>query len=94
MNKGERKNVTTNQSCLIEQCLERCRGNQQSDAQSIFLEISTVGAGSLNQAIKAIAIARGFLTPSGIEIYVMPSFKEITIDGKEKTAIKLRIEKK
>ena len=43
-----------------------------------FLEISTVGAGSLNQAIKAIAIARGFLTPSGIEIYVMPSFKEIT----------------
>ena len=59
-----------------------------------FLEISTVGAGSLNQAIKAIAIARGFLTPSGIEIYVMPSFKEITRDGKEKTAIKLRIEKK
>ena len=59
-----------------------------------FLEVSTVGAGSLNQAIKAIAIARGFLTPSGIEIYVMPSFKEIDIDGKEKTAIKLRIEKK
>ena len=59
-----------------------------------FLEVSTVGAGSLNQAIKAIAIARGFLTPSGIEIYVMPSFKEILIDGKEKTAIKLRIEKK
>lgn len=59
-----------------------------------FLEISTIGAGSLNQAIKAIAIARGFLTPSGIEICVMPSFKEIYIEGKEKTAIKLRIEKK
>ena len=59
-----------------------------------YLEVSTVGAGSLNQAIKAIAIARGFLTPSGIEIYVMPSSKEISIDGKEKTAIKLRIEKK
>lgn len=58
------------------------------------VEIQAVGAGSLNQAIKAIAIARGFLTPSGIEIYVMPSFKEILIDGKEKTAIKLRIEKK
>ena len=37
-----------------------------------FLEVSTVGAGSLNQAIKAIAIARGFLTPSGIYIYVIP----------------------
>ena len=59
-----------------------------------YLEVSTVGAGSLNQAIKAIAIARGFLTPSGIEIYVIPSFKEIMIDGKEKTAMKLRIEKK
>ena len=41
------------------------------------LEVSTVGAGSLNQAIKALAIARGFLTPSGIEIWVTPSFKEI-----------------
>ena len=59
-----------------------------------FLEVSTVGAGSLKQAIKAIAIARGFLTPSGIDIYVIPSFKEISIEGKEKTAIKLRIEKK
>ena len=59
-----------------------------------FLEVSTVGAGSFNQAIKAIAIARGFLTPSGIDIYVIPSFKEISIEGKEKTAIKLRIEKK
>ncbi|MDD6302481.1 MAG: stage V sporulation protein S [Bacillales bacterium] len=59
-----------------------------------YLEISIVGAGSLNQAIKAIAIARGFLTPSGIEICIIPSFKEILIDGKQKTAIKLRVEKK
>ena len=44
------------------------------------LEVSTVGAGSLNQAIKALAIARGFLTPSGIEIWVTPSFKEILIE--------------
>ncbi len=59
-----------------------------------FLEVNTVGAGSLNQAIKAVAIARGYLVPSGIEICLIPSFKEIEIDGKEKTAIKLRIEKK
>jgi stage V sporulation protein S len=58
------------------------------------LEVSTVGAGSLNQAIKALAIARGFLTPSGIEIWVTPSFKEILIEGKQKTAIKLKVEKR
>ncbi len=58
------------------------------------LEVSTVGAGSLNQAIKAIAIARGFLVPSGIEIHITPSFKEILIEGKTKTAIKLKVEKK
>ena len=58
------------------------------------LEVSTVGAGSLNQAIKALAIARGFLTPSGIEIFITPSFKEILIEGKTKTAIKLKVEKK
>lgn len=58
------------------------------------LDISTVGAGSLNQAIKAIAIARGFLTPSGIDLFMYPTFKEIFIDGKEKTAIKIRLEKK
>ena len=59
-----------------------------------YLDISTVGAGSLNQAINAIAIARGFLIPSGIDIYIIPSFKDIMIGDKEKTAIKIRIEKK
>ena len=59
-----------------------------------YLDISTVGAGSLNQAIKAIAITRGFLIPSGIDIYIIPSFKDIMIGDKEKTAIKIRIEKK
>ena len=58
------------------------------------LEVSTVGAGSLNQAIKALAIARGFLTPSGLDICVTPSFKEILIEGTQKTAIKLKVEKR
>lgn len=59
-----------------------------------FLDVDTVGAGSLNQAIKAIAIARGYLVPSGIDLVVFPSFKEIEIEGKEKTAVRLHIEKK
>lgn len=58
------------------------------------VEIQTIGAGALNQAIKAIAIARGFLVSSGIDIVVIPSFREVMINQSEKTAIKLRIERK
>jgi stage V sporulation protein S len=52
-------------------------------------EIQAVGAGAINQSIKAIAIARGFLSPSGIEICVIPAFTDIMIGGEERTAIKL-----
>lgn len=58
------------------------------------LNVQTVGAGALNQAVKAIAIARGYLTPSGIEIYMYPSFKEVNIEKANKTAIRLTLEKK
>ena len=58
------------------------------------LSIQTVGAGALNQAIKALAIARGYLTPSGIELYMYPSFKEVTIEKVNKTAIRLLVEKR
>lgn len=57
-------------------------------------EIQTIGAGSLNQAIKAVAIARGFVAPSGKNLVIIPAFSDITIDGAEKTAIKLIIEAK
>lgn len=56
------------------------------------VEIQTIGAGSLNQAVKAIAIARGFLAPSGKNLVCIPAFTDILIDGEEKTAIKLIIE--
>ena len=58
------------------------------------IEIQTIGAGALNQAIKAIAIARGFLVSSGFDIVVIPSFREVMINQSEKTAIKLRIERR
>ena len=58
------------------------------------LEIQTIGAGSLNQAIKAVAIARGFVAPSGSDLVLIPAFSDITIDGISKTAIKLIIEAK
>ena len=58
------------------------------------VEVQTVGAAALNQAIKAIAIARGFLVPSGIDLMCVPSFSEIEIDGNERTAIKLLVLKR
>lgn len=58
------------------------------------VEIQTIGAGSLNQAIKAIAIARGFVAPSGDNLVLIPAFNDITINGEQKTAIKLIVESK
>lgn len=55
-------------------------------------EIQAIGAGALNQAVKAIAIARGFVAPHGMDLIYVPAFIDITIDGEERTAIKLLIE--
>lgn len=55
-------------------------------------EIQAVGAGAINQAVKAVAIARGFVAPSGMDLICIPAFTDIIIDGEERTAIKLIIE--
>jgi len=55
-------------------------------------EMQTIGAGALNQAVKSIAIARGFLAPSGIDLICRPAFVDVEIDGNERTAIKLFVE--
>ena len=56
------------------------------------VEIQTIGAGALNQVIKASAIARGFVAPSGYDLICIPAFEDIEIDGEERTAIKIIIE--
>ena len=56
------------------------------------VEIQAIGAGALNQAIKAIAIARGFVAPSGKNLVCIPAFTDITIGNEERTAIKLIVE--
>ena len=58
------------------------------------VEIQAIGAGALNQAIKSIAIARGFVAPSGKDLICVPAFSDISIDGEERTAIKLIVEAK
>ncbi len=57
-----------------------------------IVEIQAVGAGAINQAVKAIAIARGFVAPTGKDIVCVPAFTDIEIDGEERTAIKLIVE--
>ncbi|MBO5375626.1 MAG: stage V sporulation protein S [Bacilli bacterium] len=56
------------------------------------VEIQAIGAGALNQSIKAIIICRGFLAPSGKNLICIPTFTDIEIDGEERTAIKLIVE--
>jgi stage V sporulation protein S len=55
-------------------------------------EVQAVGAGAVNQAVKAIAIARGFVAPNGIDLVAIPAFTEVEIDGHERTAIKFIVE--
>jgi len=55
-------------------------------------EVQAVGAGAVNQAIKAVAIARGFVAPNGIDLIAIPAFAEINIDGEERTAIRFIVE--
>lgn len=56
------------------------------------VDIQSVGAGAVNQAVKAIAVSRGFLSPVGIEIACIPSFADIVIDGEYRTAIRFSVE--
>lgn len=58
------------------------------------VEVQAVGAGAANQAVKAIAIARGYVAPIGIDLICIPAFTNIEIDGEERTAIKLICEQR
>lgn len=55
------------------------------------VSMQCVGAGAVNQAVKAVAIARGFLAPHGIELAAVPSFADIIIDGENRTAIQISL---
>lgn len=55
-------------------------------------EMQAVGAGAVNQAVKAVAIARGFVAPSGVNLVMIPAFAEIKIEDEERTAIRFIVE--
>ena len=52
-------------------------------------EMQVVGAGALNQAVKAVAIARGFVVASGIDLVCVPAFIEVNIENENRTAMKI-----
>ncbi|MGD8813143.1 MAG: stage V sporulation protein S [Anaerolineales bacterium] len=55
-------------------------------------DVQAIGAGAVNQAIKAVAIARGYLQEDGLDVICLPEFTSVDIEGKERTAIRLVIE--
>ncbi len=55
-------------------------------------EVQAIGAGAVNQAVKAVAIARGYLALEGMDIVCAPAFTEVDIEGQERTALKLVVE--
>jgi stage V sporulation protein S len=60
--------------------------------ESHYAEVQSIGAGAVNQAIKAIILAKGYLVNDGIDITCVPEFVDVEIDGKVRTAIKLVIQ--
>ena len=57
-------------------------------------DIQAIGAGAVNQAIKALVLAKGYLAECGISIACVPEFVDVEIDGKVRTAIKLTVDPK
>lgn len=55
------------------------------------VELYAIGAGAVNQAIKSVAIARGFLVSSGIDLVCIPSFKQVKLDDEEITGIRILV---
>ena len=56
------------------------------------VEVQGIGAGAVNQALKSIAVARGYVAPSGIDLVCIPAFSSVEVDGESKTAMKLIVE--
>jgi stage V sporulation protein S len=57
-----------------------------------YAEVQAIGAGAVNQAVKALAIARGYLEGDQIDIVCTPYFTEVDIEGQERTAVRFIVE--
>jgi stage V sporulation protein S len=59
-----------------------------------YAEVQAIGAGAVNQAVKALAIARGYLSRDEIDVWFTAYFTEVDIDGQERTAIRFSVEER
>jgi stage V sporulation protein S len=55
-------------------------------------EVQAIGAGAVNQAVKALILATGYLRLDGIQVSFVPEFADVTIEDKVRTAIKIIVE--
>ncbi len=102
MNECKFINIAIKGEMIVDSLKVSSRSNPNSVAGALvavirdqgYAEMQAVGAGALNQAIKAIAIARGFVAPSGTDLTCSPAFTDIIISGEDRTALKLLVEKK
>ena len=102
MNQKQVHNIATKGEMIVDSLKVSSRSNPNSVAGALvavireqgYAEMQAVGAGALNQAIKAIAIARGFVAPSGTDLTCSPAFTDIVISGEDRTALKLLVEKR
>jgi stage V sporulation protein S len=55
-------------------------------------EVQAIGAGAVNQALKAVAIARGYLRDDDLDVIAIPFFTEVMIEDQERTAVRMIVE--
>ena len=58
------------------------------------VEINSIGAAAVNQVVKSIAVARGYVAPNGIDLVCVPTFSQLEVDGQEKTSIRFVVERR
>jgi stage V sporulation protein S len=59
-----------------------------------YANVQAIGASAVNQAVKALALARDYLAEDGYDVIGIPEFVDVEIDGKIRTAIRLTVEKR
>ena len=59
-----------------------------------YAEVQAIGAGAVNQAVKALAISRGYLERDQMDIVFVPLFTEVDINGQERTAVRFSVEER
>lgn len=58
------------------------------------VEIQAIGAGATNQAVKSIAVSRGYMALAGVDLICIPAFTTVEVDGEERTAMKFIVEER